>query len=255
MKTKDNTILITGGGSGIGRGLAEAFHRLGNQVIIAGRGRKTLDETTGANPGMKSVTLDVSDPKSIQSFAAQVTKDYPPLNVLINNAGMMRPENLLETSNDLSAAEKTVTTKLPGPIRLTAALLPSLRKPPRATIMTVSSGLAFVPFAMTPTYCATKAAIHSYTQSLRYQLKATKVDVIELIPPYVQTTLMGDQQANDPRAMPLDEFIDEVMSILKSQPDVKEICVKKVYPLRFAADGGQEKYESFFQQFNDSMHS
>src|SRR5260370_1948273 len=102
MKTTDNTILITGGGSGIGRGLAEAFHKLGNQVIIAGRGQKSLDETTAANPGMKSVTLDVSDPKSIQSFAGQVTKDYPSLNVLINNAGIMGPENLLETSNDLS---------------------------------------------------------------------------------------------------------------------------------------------------------
>jgi uncharacterized oxidoreductase len=255
MKTIGNTILITGGGSGIGRGFAEAFHRLGNQVIIAGRGQKTLDETIAANPGMKSVTLDVSDPKSIQSFAAQVTKDYPSLNVLINNAGMMRPENLLEASNDLSAAEKTVTTNLLGPIRLTAALLPSLRKQPRATIMNVSSGLAFVPFAMTPTYCATKAAIHSYTQSLRYQLKATKVEVIELIPPYVQTTLMGDQQADDPRAMPLKEFVDEVMSILKSQPDVKEVCVKKVYPLRFSAEHGQQKYEGFFEQFNDTMHS
>jgi len=255
MKTTDNTILITGGGSGIGRGLAEAFHRLGNQVIIAGRGQKTLDETTGANPGMKSVTLDVSDPKSIQSFAAQLTKDFPPLNVLINNAGMMRPENLLDASNDLSTAEKTVTTNLLGPIRLTAALLPSLRKQPRATIMNVSSGLAFVPLAMTPTYCATKAAIHSYTQSLRYQLKTTKVEVIELIPPYVQTTLMGDQQAEDPRAMPLDEFVDEVMSILKSEPDVKEVCVKKVYPLRFSAEGGQKKYDQFFQQFNDSMHA
>jgi uncharacterized oxidoreductase len=255
LKTTDNTILITGGGSGIGRGLAEAFHRLGNQVIISGRGQKALDETTAANPGIKSVTLDVSDPKSIQSFAGQVTKDYPSLNVLINNAGMMRPENLLEASKDLSAAEKTVTTNLLGPIRLTAALLPSLRKQPRATIMTVSSGLAFVPLAMTPTYCATKAAIHSYTQSLRYQLKETKVEVIELIPPYVQTTLMGDQQANDPRAMPLDDFINEVMSILKSQPDAKEICVKKVYPLRFAAEQGQEKYEQFLQQFNDGMHS
>lgn len=255
MKTKDNTILITGGGSGIGRGLAEAFHRLGNQVIIAGRGQKTLDETTGANPGMKSVTLDVSDPKSIQSFAGQVTKDYPSLNVLINMAGIMQPENLLEKPDDLFTAEKTVTTNLLGPIRLTAALLPSLRRQPRATIMTVSSGLAFVPLAMTSTYCATKAAIHSYTQSLRYQLKATKVEVIELIPPYVQTTLMGDQQAEDPRAMPLDEFINEVMSILKSQPDVKEVCVKKVYPLRFAADGGQAKYEDFFEKFNDSMHS
>ena len=253
MKITDNTILITGGGSGIGRGLAEAFHRLGNQVIIAGRGQKALDETTAANPGMKSVTLDVSGPKSIQSFADQVTKDYPSLNVLINNAGIMGPENLLETSNDLSTAEKTITTNLLGPIRLTAALLPSLRKQPHATIMNVSSGLAFVPFAVTPTYCATKAAIHSYTQSLRYQLKETKVEVIELIPPYVQTMLMGDQQANDPRAMPLDEYIDEAMSILKTEPDAKEVCVKKVYPLRFSAEHGQQNYEEFFEQFNDSF--
>ena len=255
MKTTDNTILITGGGSGIGRGLAESFHRLGNQVIISGRGQKALDETTAANPGMKSVTLDVSDPKSIQSFAAQVTKDYPSLNVVINMAGIMGPEDLLEKPDDLSTAESTIATNLLGPIRLTAALLPSLRKQPRATIMTVSSGLAFVPFAVTPTYCATKAAIHSYTQSLRYQLKGTKVEVIELIPPYVQTTLTGDQQAKDPRAMPLDEYINEAMSILKSQPDVKEVCVKRVYPLRFAAEQGQEKYENFFTQFNDTMHS
>jgi uncharacterized oxidoreductase len=254
MKMTDNTILITGGGSGIGRGLAEAFHRLGNQVVITGRTRKSLNETCAANPGMKSLTLDVSDPKSIQSFAAQVTKEFPSLNVIINNAGMMQPENLLEKP-DASAAEKTVATNLLGPIWLTSALLPSLRKQPRATIMTVSSGLAFVPLAMTPTYCATKAAIHSYTQSLRYQLKSTNVEVIELIPPYVQTTLMGDQQAEDPRAMPLKEFIDEVMSILQSQPDVKEVCVKKVYPLRFATEQGQENYENFFNQFNDAMHS
>jgi uncharacterized oxidoreductase len=253
MKTTDNTILITGGGSGIGRGLAEAFHRLGNQVIIAGRGQKALDETTAANPGMKSIALDVSDPKSIESFAAQRPKDYPSLNVLINMAGIMQPEDLLAEPADLSTAEKTITTNLLGPIRLTAALLPLLRKQSRATIMNVSSGLAFVPLAMTPTYCATKAAIHSYTQSLRYQLKSTSVEVIELIPPYVQTTLMGDQQAEDPRAMPLGEYIDEVMSILQNQPDAKEVCVKNVYPLRFAAEGGQEKYEQFFRQFNDSM--
>jgi uncharacterized oxidoreductase len=255
MKTTDNTILITGGGSGIGRALAEAFQRLGNQVIIAGRGQKTLDETTATNPGMKSFALDVSDPKSIQSSAAQLAKDYPSLNVLINNAGIMRPENLLEEPRDLSTAENTITTNLLGPIRLTAALLPLLRKQPRSTIITVSSGLAFVPLAMTPTYCATKAAIHSYTQSLRCQLKSTSVDVIELIPPYVQTTLMGDQQAADPKAMPLEEFITEVMSILQSQPDAKEICVKRVYPLRFAAEQGQEKYDQFFQAFNDSMHT
>src|SRR5260370_2148719 len=218
MKMTDNTILITGGGSGIGRGLAEAFNKRANQVIIAGRSKKSLDETTAANPGMKSVTLDVADPKSIQSFAAQVTKDYPSLNVLINMAGMMRPENLLEKPDDLSTAESTITTNLLGPIRLTAALLPSLRKQPRATIMTVSSGLAFVPFAVTPTYCATKAAIHSYTQSLRYQLKGTNVEVVELIPPYVQTTLMGDHQPEHPTPPPLSHFLTQAMPTLKTQP-------------------------------------
>jgi uncharacterized oxidoreductase len=254
VKTTDNTILITGGGSGIGRALAEAFHRLGNQIIISGRGQKALDETTAANPGMKSLTLDVSDPKSIQSFAAQLMKDFPSLNVLINNAGIMQPENLGEAPNNLPTAEKEITTNLLGPIRLTAALLPSLRKQPRATIMNVSSGLAFVPLTMTPTYCATKAAIHSYTQSLRYQLRSTNIEVIELIPPYVQTTLMGDRQAEDPKAMPLKEFVQEVMGILRSQPQTQEICVKRVYPLRFAGEPNQKKYDAFFQQFNDSMH-
>src|SRR6202140_4297345 len=250
MKPTDNTILITGGGSGIGRGLAEAFHRLGNQVIIAGRGQKTLDETTGANPGMKSVTLDVSDPKSIQSFAAQVMKDFPSLNVLINMAGIMQPENLLEKPDDLSTAEKTITTNLLGPIRLTAGL-PSLRKQPRATIMAVSSGLAFVPLAMTPTYCATKAAIHSYTQSLRYQLKDTTAQVLELIPPYVQTELLGARQASDPNAMPLKDFISKTMSILENSPKSTEICVERVKPLRFAEASGQ--YDTFFKNFNDGM--
>src|SRR5947207_1052789 len=124
MKTTDNTIIITGGGSGIGRALAEAFHELENQVIIVGRSKKSLDETIAANPGMKSLTLDMSDPKSIQSFAAQLTKDFPTLNVIMNIAGIMRPENLLEAPNYLSDAAAIVTTNLLGPIRLTAALLP-----------------------------------------------------------------------------------------------------------------------------------
>jgi uncharacterized oxidoreductase len=252
MKTTDNTILITGGGSGIGRALAAAFHALGNQVIISGRGQKALDETTAANPGMKSLTVDMTDPASIRSFAARLAEAYPSLNVLIDNAGIMRPENLLAQPEDLSDAEVTVMTNLLGPIRLTAALLPLLKKQLCATIMTVSSGLAFVPMTMTPTYCATKAAIHSYTQSLRYQLKETTVEVLELIPPYVATTLMGEHQAEDPRAMPLGEFITEVMDILKTQPATTEICVKNVRPLRFAAEGGQEKYEQVFQGLNAS---
>ncbi len=253
MQVTNNIILITGGGSGIGRGLAEAFHSLGNEVIISGRGNKSLDETTAANPGMKSLTLDVSAAESIKSFAEQITRRYPALNVLINNAGVMRPETLLNEQSDTAESEAMIATNLLGPIRLTAALLPLLRRQPRAVVMNVSSGLAFLPLAMTPTYNATKAAIHSYSESLRYQLKDTKVEVLELIPPYVQTTLLGEHQASDPNAMPLPEFIEEVMQILKDQPDAREIRVKKVHPLRFAAEGGEQKYQQFFKQFNDTM--
>src|SRR5579863_3819177 len=189
MQMTRNTILITGGTSGIGRALAEAFHKLGNQVIIAGRRNALLDSVTAANPGMKSAVLDVQDSAKLKAFAAQITGDFPSLNVLINNAGIARPENLNKTPADLTDAETIIETNLLAPLRLTASLLPLLKKQPRSTIMMVSSGLAFLPLAMTPTYCATKAAIHSYTQSLRYQLKDTAVEVLELVPPYVATEL------------------------------------------------------------------
>ena len=247
MKLTGNTILITGGGSGIGCGLAECFHKLGNQVIIAGRRKSALEATTSANPGMKSITLDIEDPSAIRAFAAKVIQENPALNVLINNAGIMRPEDLRAQQPDLADAEAIVTTNLLGPIRLTAALLPHLRKQAYSAVMNVSSGLAFVPLALTPTYCATKAAIHSYSQSLRYQLKGTTTEVLELVPPSVQTDLMSG--AADPRAMPLAEFIAEVMEILKG--DVTEICVKNVDRLRFAAETGH--YEDVFQGFNDAF--
>jgi uncharacterized oxidoreductase len=249
MQISGNTILITGGGSGIGRALAEAFQARGNQVIIAGRRRQLLEETVTANPGMKSAVFDIENADAIRSFADQVAKDYPSLNAVIHNAGIMRPEDL--KSGAVADAEAIITTNLLGPIRLTAALLPQLLAKPRATIMTVSSGLAFVPMAMTPSYCATKAAIHSYTQSLRYQLKGSGVQVLELIPPYVQTHLMGARQANDPNAMPLEEFIAETMKILKSSPEATEICVERVKPLRFAERKGT--YDAFFTRFNDSV--
>jgi uncharacterized oxidoreductase len=251
MKITGNTILITGGGSGIGRSLAESFQALGNQVIIAGRRKQLLDETTRATPGMKSIVLDIEDPASIRSVAVQLEKEYPALNVLINNAGIMRPEQIQDQSADLVDAEATIRTNLLGPIRLTAALLPLLRKQPHSTIVNVSSGLAFVPLTLTPTYCATKAAIHSYSQSLRYQLKGTATGVVELIPPYVQTDLMGG--ASDPRAMPLDKFIAEVMEIFTTQPEVREVCVEEVKPLRFAAEDGH--YDATFTGFNDAMTS
>jgi uncharacterized oxidoreductase len=247
MNITGNTILITGGGSGIGRGLAEELHALGNQVVIAGRRREALDETTAANPGIKSLTLDVESPGAIRAFAAQAAAEFPSLNVLINNAGIMRPEDLLK-QEDLTNAEAIVTTNLLGPIRLTAALLPHLLAQPQAAIVNVSSGLAFLPLAVTPTYCATKAAIHSYTQSLRYQLRKTQIEVIELVPPYVATHLMSG--ANDPRAMPLDKFIAEVMAIFKTQPTPTEICVENVKGLRFAAESG--RYDAIFAGLNEA---
>jgi uncharacterized oxidoreductase len=249
MKITGNTILITGGGSGIGRGLAEALQAEGNRVIIAGRRKQVLEEATKANPGMESLTLDIEDAKSIREFAAQVTKDYPSLNVLINNAGIMRLENLKEQPEELTDAESIVTTNLLGPIRLTAALLPLLLKQPQSTVMNVTSGLAFVPLTSVPTYNATKAAMHSYSLSLRYQLKDTKTEVLELIPPYVQTDLLSG--AADPRAMPLKDFIAQTIEILKTQPEAKEICVERVKALRFAEKNGN--FDGFFSNFNDAM--
>jgi uncharacterized oxidoreductase len=249
MQIRGNTILITGGGSGIGRALAKAFHAGGNQVIIAGRRKNLLDETVAANPGIKAAVLDVGNGDAIRSFAEQLKVGFPALNVVIHNAGIMKPESL--PNGAIADAEATVATNLLGPIRLTAALLPLLLKQPNAAIMTVSSGLAFVPMAMTPTYCATKAAIHSYTQSLRYQLRDTSVQVLELIPPFVQTELTGPRQAKDPNAMPLKDFIAETMNILKTSPDMTEICVERVKPLRHAeANGG---YDAFFKKFNDAI--
>jgi uncharacterized oxidoreductase len=249
MKINGNTILITGGGSGLGRALAEALLAEGNQVVIAGRRRHVLENTVKANPRMKFLVLNIEDPASIEAFASQVEAQYPALNVLVNNAGIMRPENL-KTGNTANA-EAIIATNLLGPIRLTSALLPLFQKQSKATIMNVSSGLAFVPMAMTPTYCATKAAIHSWTQSLRYQLQGTSVEVLEWIPPYVQTELMGERQANDPNAMPLKDFIAESIEILRTQPEVSEICVKRVDPLRYAAENGH--YAQVFKGLNDAM--
>ena len=249
MKMNGNTILITGGASGIGRALAEAFHAQGNQVIIAGRRRALLDQVTVANRGMEAIALDIEDAASLPRFAQKLMKDFPALNVVINNAGIMRDEALVEGA--IGDAEATVATNLLGPIRLTAALLPHLLKKPDAVLVNVTSGLAFVPLVLTPTYSATKAALHAYTQSLRWQLKDTKVQVIELVPPYVQTELQGDWQAKDPMAMPLKEFITEVMNLLRDNPEAGEILVERVKPLRFAEATGN--FDTMFKGLNEAL--
>ena len=244
MSFTGNTILITGGTSGIGRALAEALQQKGNTVIIAGRRKNLLDEVTKANPGMHGVELNMDDAADIARVAQQLTRDFPALNAVINNAGIMKPEDVKK--GEVATAEAVITTNLLGPIRLTAALMPHLLKQPKATIFTVSSGLAFVPLAAFPTYNATKAAIHSYSMSLRYQLQDTNIKVREIIPPWVATELMGSVP-NDPRAMPLEDFIRETVQLMDADSD--EITVQRVLPLRNAPKG--DEY-GFFKTFNAS---
>ncbi|MDQ1157380.1 putative oxidoreductase [Sphingomonas sp. SORGH_AS 950] len=236
MKTNGNTILMTGGGSGIGEALAHRFHDRGDTVIIAGRRQDALDRAAAGRERIHTAVLDVEDDAAVQSFARQIVADFPALNILFNNAGIMRFEDLTGR-RDLSDAEATVTTNLLGPIRLTNALIDHLVAQPDAAIVNVTSGLAFVPLVATPTYSATKAAIHSYTVSLRTQL-AGKVEVIELAPPGVQTDLTPGQ-ARRPGYMPLEAFADAVAAQFAQDPTPSEILVDEVQFLRQAEREGR----------------
>lgn len=232
MKTTGNTILITGGGTGIGEALAHRFHDLGNTVIIAGRRLETLEKAIGDRPNIHALTFDQNDPGSIAAFAVKLIADFPGLNVLFNNAGIMRMEGPLDKVRDLADAEASVTTNLLGPIRLTNALIEHLGRQSNAVIINVSSGLAFVPLVIAPTYSAIKAAIHNYTESLRAVLKG-KIEVIELAPPAVQTTLTPGQQDNE-RFMPLGAFADQVIALFQQTPTPREILVEGVDFMRNA---------------------
>lgn len=227
MQLTDNTIFITGGTSGIGRGLAEAFHKLGNQVIISGRRKALLEEVTAANPGMKAIELDINNPVSIESVANTLIHDYPALNVLINNAGIMPFDNAAEVIDD-TVAQAILTTNLLGPIRMTSALIEHLKRQPRATIIHNTSLLAFLPLAFSAVYSASKAALHSYALSQRFMLRDTSVRVQEIAPPWVNTDLI--KKTDDPRAMPLDAFITETMAGLAT--DIEEVVVEAVLAVR-----------------------
>jgi len=249
MRTTDNTILITGGGTGIGRALAERLHDRGNRVIVAGRRRAALDEVVSSRSGLEVLELDVSDADSVAKAAGEIAERFPDLNVLVNNAGISQSEDLTGDAWDIDLAEATIATNVTGVLRLTGALLPGLKRQKHAAVITTTSGLAYVPLASHPTYSATKAFLHSWLQSLRHQLRDTGVEVLELSPPYVQTELGGPQQATDPHAMPLDDYADEVMTLLEAgdTPD-GEVLVRRVMGYRTAEREG--RYAEAFARGN-----
>jgi len=244
MKLTGNTIFITGGGSGIGRGLAEAFHRLGNKVIISGRRRANLGEVISANPGMVAVELDITDPASIDAVAARVIADHPEVNVLINNPGIMLPDHAGGRIDDRLLVD-TVTTNLIGPIRMTSALVEHLKGQKDAVIAYTSSVLGFVPMATTAAYSATKAALHSYALSQRFLLKDAGIRVLGIAPPWVRTDLMNSREAEE--AMPLDQFIAETIAALGTDAD--EILVEGAKAFRANAGPNEHGLVNSFNEF------
>ncbi|MBO0608536.1 SDR family oxidoreductase [Myceligenerans salitolerans] len=235
MNTAGNTIFVPGATSGIGLALAQRLQAAGNTVVIGGRRTELLDELA-AEHGFGTVRIDVADPGSITTATADVVTRYPDLNVLIAMAGIMRVEDWT-TPGFLPDAEAVITTNVLGPVRLIAALTEHLRTRPGATVLTVSSGLAHVPLRPTPSYNASKAAIHLLSESIRLQLEPEGVRVVELVPPAVRTTLLPGPEFFE-FAMPLDEFADEVMELLARRPEAHEILVERVGFLRHAETRG-----------------
>jgi uncharacterized oxidoreductase len=232
-------VLVTGGTSGIGRALAEALHARGNLVIVVGRRQRLIDEITAQHPGMEGMTIDVSDPQSVARLGIELEQRFPDLDTVFNNAGISRVEHWATPQPDVRTAREIIATNVGGVVEVTAAILPILLRQPAATLVTTTSGLAFVPRANYATYCASKAFLHSWLQSLRHQLRATGIEVLELAPPYVQTELAGPDQATDPAAMPLADYVTEVLHLLdRPSPPDGELLVKRVKPLRQAERQG-----------------
>jgi len=249
MKMAGNTVLVIGGTSGIGRALAEALHDRGNRVIVTGRSQAMLDQITESRPGIIGLRLDLMDPTSLSRVTDAVYVQCPELNVLIANAGVSRPEDFASDSWKSSDAEVMIETNILGVLRATAAFLPMLRRQQDSTLMATSSALAFVPLASFPTYCATKAFLHSWLTSLRHQLRRTSVEVLELSPPYVQTELTGAGQATDPRAMPVHDYAAQVMHMLEQgDHPAGELLLERDHARRWAERDGT--YATLFSAMN-----
>lgn len=237
MNISGNTIFIPGSTSGIGLALALELRATGNTVIVGGRRTDMLDQIAAEHPGIDTIQIDTADPASIDAASKEVLAKYPDLNVLVTMAGIMRIEDWHQPESFLASAESVITTNVLGPIRLIAAFIEHLQEQPDATIMTVSSGLAFAPLKITPSYNASKAAIHMLSESIRLQLADTTVKLVELEPPSVRTSLLPGQESSE-FAMPLDEFVTEVVELIESQPDAKELQVARVKFLRYGEARG-----------------
>ena len=206
-------VLITGGGSGIGAGLAAAFHARGEQVIVAGRRRDKIEALAALHPGMASETVDVADADQVTALADRVAKRFPALDTVINNAGVQTLFSFTQAGPlDMAKLGAEVDINLKGLIHVTNAFLPLLKRQPAARLVNVGSGLGYVPLAAAPVYSATKAAVHSFTISLRRQLAVSPIKVIELIPPLVETDLHHDQPRKPPGMMRLDAFVEAAMA-------------------------------------------
>jgi uncharacterized oxidoreductase len=249
MNISGNTVFIPGSTSGIGLALAVELHARGNTVIVGGRRTDLLEQIAVQHPGIDTVQVDCSDPASIDSAAKEVLARHPELNVLVAMAGIMRIEDWRRPAEFLASAESVITTNVLGPIRLIAAFIEHLQAQPDAAIVTVSSGLAFTPLAVTPSYNASKAAIHMLSDSIRLQFADTTVQVIELVPPSVRTSLVPGQESSE-FAMPLDEFVAEALTLFETQPGAKEIQVERVKFLRYGEARGD--YDQVVKTLNAS---
>lgn len=218
MKFTGHTILVTGGSAGIGLAFAAKFLALGNEVIITGRRQSKLDEAKAQYPRLNTIVSDAADASSIAALAAEVKARFPKLDVIMNNAGVLANRNLGVPAEDLGRLTAEVDVNISGTIRTTSALIDLIRAN-KGTIINVSSGLAFVPLTSAPIYSATKAAIHSYTTSLRFQLEDQGVRVVELMPPAVKTELSADFPEGATTLITTDELVSATIPALEGGVD------------------------------------